>query len=72
MNPQFMYAFANHAMTLALAVGAIGVALAYLLPVGMGLQIVGHIITIIAPAFLKLGYVGRMIACVEAGKPVDC
>ncbi len=72
MNAELVYRISNKMMIGSLLIGFVGVLLGYILSVSMPLQIAGHIATVLAPALLKLGYVGRMASCVAAGRAVDC
>ena len=72
MGANWMYQFSNRLMVGALFIGIAGAWLAYGGNADMGYQVLGHIGTIVSPALLKLGYVGRMAACRAMGVKVDC
>ena len=72
MSAQLLYKYSNVVMILAVFLGAIGAIAAYGFELSLPAQVTAHILTIVAPAFLKLGYVGRMTACQIDGRAIDC
>lgn len=73
MSPKSLLESAHYAMAAALAISLFSVLLAYGLneQLSLGVQIAAHIMLILMPAVLKVGYVLRLAALKEMGLRPD-